>query len=65
MGHKKIKHFSKGDKIVVKFKDGTSSTGVVQSQTGTMLKIKWDEIFYRPQDEPDKVDYREVDIANV
>jgi hypothetical protein len=53
-------HYSKGDKIIVKFQDGTSFTGVVDSQKGSKLKVRWDHLGYRPQDEIHEVDYRDV-----
>lgn len=54
-------HYSKGDRIIVKFKDGTSCTGTVQSQKGTRLKVKWDHNRYHPYDEDDEIDVREVE----
>jgi hypothetical protein len=56
-------HYKKGDRISYTFSNDIIEQiiyGIVESQTGTFLKIKWTNKTYRPQDKLDEVDYREV-----
>jgi hypothetical protein len=57
-------HYVQGDRISFDYYTGETLTGIVQSQTGSILKVKWDHVVYRPQDEPALVDLRDVQCIN-
>lgn len=54
-------NYNPGDRVSFISHDNVIHHGTVESQQGTILKVRWDVIDYRKgQDEPHEIDYRDL-----